>query len=85
MPASARTPGIAPVVAVAALSLAAALDWEARVHTYRQMTDFLEGILPAFQRPTSEREFLVLLAETENHLLGEVAHWAFRRPFQEPH
>lgn len=74
---------VSPVIAVGAVSLAAALDLEARVHTYEEMLQFLvqqEGML---NNSASRREFEKLMLETESHLLGETANWFTRRSFTE--
>lgn len=70
-----------PVVAVAALSLAASFDLEARVHTYHDTLEFLTAIRPHFNAARSERAFVHLALETESRLLGETATWASRRSF----
>jgi hypothetical protein len=72
---------ILPVLAVAALSLAASFDLEALVHTYEETLHFLkrqQSILGAAQ---TEREFTRLVLETESVLLGETSNWASRRSF----
>ena len=58
-----------PVVAVAALSLSAAFDLEARFHTYHQMHDLLIQQRDRLRDATSEHEYTRLLLETEFHLL----------------
>jgi hypothetical protein len=70
-----------PVVAVAALSLAASLDLQARVSTYREILDFLEEHHELLKQATSEREFGELAIEAETRLLGETATWYFRRSY----
>lgn len=72
---------VLPVLAVAALSLVAAMDLRALEHTYSEMQQFLELQLPLIQQAESRREFELLLIETESRLLGEVAHWFSRRSF----
>ena len=70
-----------PVVAVAALSLAAAKDLEARSHTFHEMHAFLVRQAQLIQQANSEREFSNLLTETESRLLGETVTWFSRRTF----
>jgi hypothetical protein len=72
---------ISPVVAVGALSLAAAFDLEARAHTYAEMHEFLKSQKKQLMVATSERAFHALALETEERLLGEIAHWYSRRAF----
>lgn len=72
-----------PVLAVGAVSWAAAMDYEARVHTYGEMLQFLETEEKRLQRAVSAREFQTLVEETETRLLGETADWYIRRVF--PH
>ncbi len=75
-------PGILlPVIAVAALSLAAAHDLEARYHTFSEMHEFLLKQVELLKQATSEREFAKLLTETESRLLGETVTWFSRRSF----
>lgn len=68
-----------PVLAVAALSWAAAKDYEARVHTYREMVEFLKNQVARIQSAVSRRENSRLIKETETHLLRETADWYSRR------
>lgn len=70
-----------PVVAVAALSLAAAKDLEARSHTFKEMHRFLIHQSKLIANAQSEREFSKLLNETESRLLGETVTWFSRRTF----
>lgn len=72
---------LTPVVAVAALSLAAANDLEARSHTFKEMHTFLQRQAELLASSDSEREFSKLLTETESRLLGETAIWFSRRSF----
>lgn len=72
---------ILPVVAVAALSLAAAKDLEARSHTFQEMRHFLIHQAKLLKNAASEREFAKLLHETESRLLGETVTWFSRRTF----
>jgi hypothetical protein len=70
-----------PVVAVAALSLAAALDLQARASTYRKTLAFLNSHLKLLEQATSDAEFSELAIEAESRLLGETATWYFRRSY----
>lgn len=70
-----------PVLAVAALSLAAAFDLEARVHTSGEILAFLKRQRHLLHHAASERECERLLLETESRLLGENANWFSRRSF----
>lgn len=70
-----------PVVAVAALSLAAAYDLEARAHTFKEMLDFLRAQAGHLRAAPSEAAFRQLALETEARLLGETAAWYARRAF----
>lgn len=72
---------VLPLLAVAALSLAASFDLEARSHTYQEMRDFLESQKSHLKHATSERAFNRLALETESRLLGETASWYSRRAF----
>lgn len=74
---------VMPVLAVAALSLAASFDLEALVQTYGETLQFLEKQEGYLSGATSEREFSKLLIGTEGVLLGETATWASRRSFKE--
>lgn len=70
-----------PVLAVAALSLAAAFDLEARVHTYEKMAHFLKEQANLLDHAASENEFSTLALNIEARLLGETANWHARRSF----
>jgi hypothetical protein len=70
-----------PVLAAGTLSLSAALDREARAHTFSDMHLFLTTQKLNLQQASSEREFVHLMLETEAHLLGENATWYTRRSF----
>jgi hypothetical protein len=70
-----------PVLAVAALSLAAAMDLEARKHTYGEMLEFLHEQKNRLNQAPTERDFVRLLLETESRLLGETTNWHSRRSF----
>jgi hypothetical protein len=72
---------ILPVLAVAGLSLAAALDLEARKHTYGEMLEFLKRQVRLLEHSTSQREFSSLVMETESRLIAETAVWFSRRAF----
>jgi len=70
-----------PVLAVAALSLAASFDLEALVHTYEQTLHFLQRQKLILDAAQTEREFSWLVLETESVLLGETSNWASRRSY----
>jgi hypothetical protein len=70
-----------PVLAVAAMSLAAATDLEARDHTFREMLEFLRAQRHRLRRSPAPNAFRHLALETEAHLLGETAAWHARRAF----
>lgn len=70
-----------PMLAVAALSWAAALDFEARASEFKEIHDFLERQRPLFEQVSSTREVRRLMIETETTLLGEVAQWYVRRAY----
>ncbi len=72
---------VSPVIAVGAVSLAAALDWKARVHTYQEMVDYLKQQENILNNVDSAIEVEKLILETESHLLGETANWFTRRSF----
>jgi hypothetical protein len=70
-----------PVLAVGALSWAAALDLEARASEFKEIYDFLKRQRPIFEKVSSNREVRRLMIETETTLLGEVAQWYVRRAY----
>ena len=72
---------IFPVLAVAALSLAAAFDLQAKKHTSDELIAFLENQARLLEGATTSREFAKLLIETESRLLGETVNWYARRSF----
>ncbi len=72
---------VLPVLAVGALSWAAAQDYHARVTTFGEMVDFLEQQRDRIQRVSSARQLQRLVVETESRLLGETAEWYNRRSF----
>ena len=72
---------VLPMVAVAALSLAASFDLEARVHTYDETLGDLERARKRMQEADTEREFSQLALRAEHELLSETANWASRRSF----
>ncbi len=72
---------VLPVLAVAALSLAASFDIEAREHTYTEMREALERQREFLLAAISQREFEVLAMQTETRLVGENARWFARRFF----
>ncbi len=70
-----------PLVAVGALSLAAAFDLEARHHTFGDTCAFLAMQAERIAQATTFRELAGLVSETEAHLLGETVTWYARRSF----
>ena len=72
---------ILPVLSVAALSLAASFDLEARQHTYEEMFQALEKQKRFIENATFEREFVDLVLQTETRLVGENVNWFSRRAF----
>lgn len=72
---------ILPVIAVGAMSYAAALDLEARIHTYEDTLAFLRRTRPLFDLASTESAFVKLVSVTETNLLGEITNWASRRSF----
>lgn len=72
---------VLPVGAVAALSLAAANDLEARQHSFKETHDFLILQQRRLACAASEREFTRLVMDTESRLLGETVNWFSRRSF----
>jgi hypothetical protein len=72
---------VMPVLAAAALSLAAALDLEAQEQTYHELHQFLKRQERHLINATSERDYAELVLETETSVLGETANWFSRRSF----
>ncbi|MEO6786320.1 MAG: hypothetical protein ABI318_09330 [Chthoniobacteraceae bacterium] len=72
---------ILPVLAVAALSLAASFDLEARKHTYREMVAALKQHKGHIEHAKSEHEFVHLVLLIETRLVGENVNWFSRRVF----
>jgi hypothetical protein len=72
---------VLPVLAVAALSLTAALDLQAREHTFREMHAFLVVNAERIETTKLEIDFVRLVQETEIRLLGEMVNWYSRRSF----
>lgn len=70
---------VLPVLAVAGLSWAAALDCEARVETFRETRKFLKKQRGVIKQANTAAEYDRLLLETETVLLGEVTNWFSRR------
>ena len=70
-----------PIVAVAALSLAAAFDLEAMNHTSSEMLAFLVQQRELLEHAQSPGEVSRLVLETESRLLGETVNWYARRSF----
>ncbi|HYH68563.1 MAG TPA: hypothetical protein VD866_27975 [Urbifossiella sp.] len=74
---------VAPVLAVGALSLAAAMDCFAQAHIYSEMVEALKEQERLLKAARSPHEFERLAFETEGRLLGETVNWYFRRSFAE--
>lgn len=72
---------ILPVIAVAALSMSAALDLEARIHTYAEMLAFLKRQKKHLLEAHTAHAFSRRAMATESHLLAETAGWYSRRAF----
>ena len=72
---------IFPVIAVAAMSLSAAADLEARSETFRSTASYLRAQRPKFEEAMSMNELSQLVLETEERLLGETANWFSRRSY----
>lgn len=72
---------IMPVIAVAALSLAAAFDLDAHIHTYKEMLAFLDAQQQHLYAVVHETAFYAAAMETESRLLSETAAWYTRRAF----
>jgi hypothetical protein len=70
-----------PVLAVGTLSLAAAMDYEARTHTFGEVLIFLSRQRELLRHAVTRREFEGLMLETEARLLGETANWYSRRSY----
>ena len=72
---------VLPLVAVAALSLAGAHDFDARAATYRDMHTFLRSQKARLTKAATQHELARLVLETEYRLLGETVTWYSRRLF----
>jgi hypothetical protein len=72
---------VLPLLAVAALSLAASVDLEAQVKTYRKMVHDLQVQKQLLTNAASERAFVSQALETERQLVGETLAWYWRRSF----
>ena len=72
---------ILPVLSVAAMSLAASFDLDARMHTYEEMVRALSEQRDFIADAQSEHEFVTLVLQTETRLLGENVNWFSRRAF----
>lgn len=70
-----------PVVAVGIMSLATALDWEARAHSFDDMQHFVERQATLVEMASSLREFTSLVLQTEARLLAETLSWFGRRSY----
>ncbi|MCU0754444.1 MAG: hypothetical protein MUE46_04890 [Xanthomonadales bacterium] len=75
---------VMPVFAVAAMSLTANLDKEARKSTYKDVLDFLRAQRERLRAAETEPEFFRLQAECEAKLLSETINWYYRRRFMNP-
>jgi hypothetical protein len=72
---------ILPLLAVAALSLAASVDLEAQVKIYHKMVHDLQVQKQLLINAASERAFVSQSLETERQLVGETLAWYWRRSF----
>jgi hypothetical protein len=72
---------ILPLIAVAALSLAASVDLEAQAKIYHKMVHDLEMQRQLLQKAPTERAFVSQALETERQLVGETLAWYWRRSF----
>ncbi len=72
---------VLPVLAVGALSWAAAQDYEARVKTFAKTTYILENQCKQLETVSSQSGFQRLVEATELELLGETAEWYSRHVF----
>jgi len=70
-----------PVLAVAALSLSAALDLNAKEKTSKELLKFLKEQVKKLKKAKSAKEFERLLLQTESQLLGENVNWYARRSY----
>jgi hypothetical protein len=70
-----------PVLAVGVLSFTAALDMEARSHTFAQMHQFVVRQARQMEGVSSASEAAASAAETESRLLGETVTWYSRRAY----
>lgn len=72
---------VLPVMAVAAMSLVAALDAQARAHTFDEMREFLQASKRRLKGARTPREAVALAAEAETRLFGETLLWYSRRAY----
>lgn len=70
-----------PVLAVGAMSFAAALDYDARRHTFAEMTRIIGQHQRRIEAAQSLRELALLVSDLESRLLGEALSWYSRRVF----
>lgn len=70
-----------PVVAVGIMSLATAMDWEARAHSFDDMQHFVARQAALVEMASSLREFTSLVLQTEARLLAETLSWFGRRSY----
>lgn len=68
-----------PVVAVGAMSMAAAFDAEARAHTFGDTLRFTQEAAEQIAQASSPGEFTALVLQLESRLLGETLAWVGRR------
>jgi hypothetical protein len=72
---------ILPVLAVGTMSLAAAMDLEARTHTFGDVLKLLQRQRKLLTQAATRREFEGLMLRAEAALLGETANWYSRRSY----
>jgi len=70
-----------PVVAVGFMSLATAMDWDARAHSFNDTHLFVQRQSEYIAATASLREFTSLALQTESRLLGETLSWFARRAY----
>jgi hypothetical protein len=70
-----------PVAAAGVMSMATAMDWDARAHTFDDMHRFVRRQAEHLATAASLRELTTLALETEARLLGETLSWFGRRAY----
>ncbi len=70
-----------PVAAVGVMSMATAMDWDARSHTFADMHLFVQRQGRYIESAASLRELTTLVLQTESRLLGETLNWFGRRAY----